>query len=103
MALSGFTSVPVVVLWILFFVVWGIMFLHKFRSLSLPPNQFIQLQNIFDEEDDFAIDDDINITSLPRKSHSIREILQQYLFPFTPYLVFIVFLLFLKNSVKIDT
>lgn len=79
-ALSGFTPVPIIILWIFFFVVWGLLFLHKFRSFSLPTNQFIQLQNIFDEEDDFAIDDDINITSIPRKNHSIIEKLQHYIF-----------------------
>lgn len=79
-ALSGFTPTPIIVLWISFFIVWGLMFLHKFRSISLPTNQFIQLQNIFDEEDDFAIDDDINLATIPRKNHSIRERFQQYPF-----------------------
>lgn len=79
-ALSGFTPVPLPILWALFFIAWGLFFLHKFRSLSLPTNQFIQLQNIFDEEDDFAIDDDVNLGSIARKRHSIREKMQHYIF-----------------------
>ncbi len=79
MLVSAFTSVPTLVVWLLFLIVWGMIFLHKFRSYGLPHNQFIQLQNIFEEEDDFGIDDDINLTTVSRKNHTIRERIQQYL------------------------